>query len=277
MVDLFAHPPQNPFPPDFLWGVAQPDLRLENLDDLRRLGARACSLAFSWARILPEGRWKPDEQALGEYNRLIEKLLDHGIAPFVILSHGELPDIFARRGGWLYRDTAFYFHDYAGLCADYFRGRVNRWITINDPGGYAEAALPHLLLAHNQGVPVIHDAGGETALAGMAVNLKPTSSDGLPDPLNDVLQGLAGPQDFLGVNGHTNGLAKTLLQLHDACQPKQIIITEIDSAIHEQPEEASLWVDVDRQLLMKLPVMALSEAIKGKVPVTGCFAKPPAG
>jgi len=81
-------------------------------------------------------------------------------------------------GGWLARETAYRFADYAGLVADRLADRVARWITLNEPFihmafGYAVGlhapgrallldALPvahHQLLAHGLATAALRSRG----------------------------------------------------------------------------------------------------------------------
>src|SRR3546814_13005648 len=69
-----------------------------------------------------------------------------GIQPLATLYHWDLPAALDDRGGWLNRDSADWFADYARVLFDRLDGRVTRWVTLNEPwviadGGYLNGVL----------------------------------------------------------------------------------------------------------------------------------------
>src|SRR3546814_11670502 len=96
------------------------------------------------------------------------------------LYHWDLPQALEDDGGWLNRDTADRFAEYATLCAMRFGDRIKQWIPVNEPNvaslmGYALGmhapgkalmfdALPaahHVLLAHGQAVHALRAVGAK--------------------------------------------------------------------------------------------------------------------
>jgi len=169
---------------------------LEDIEFLQRLDVGAYRFSLAWPRILPAGRGKPNPEGLAYYDRLIDAVLDAGITPYVTLYHDDLPQSLQTRGGWINRDTAYYFADFAVTCAERFADRVTTWITINDPRrcaieGYREgiaapgikdrnagwAALHHLLLAHGEANALLREIGGTDATVGVSVGMIPVYAE----------------------------------------------------------------------------------------------------
>ncbi|MFI6071750.1 GH1 family beta-glucosidase [Actinoplanes sp. NPDC051343] len=139
----------------------------EDITLMSGLGVDAYRFSVAWPRIQPEGSGPAQAKGLDFYDRLVDALGERGIAALPTLFHWDLPQALEDRGGWLSRETALRFGDYAALVADRLGDRVRRWITLNEPvvhmaQGYAFgdhapghalglAALPvahHQLLAH---------------------------------------------------------------------------------------------------------------------------------
>ncbi|MEV6493797.1 GH1 family beta-glucosidase [Actinoplanes sp. NPDC051633] len=132
------------------------------------LGVDAYRFSIAWPRA----------SNLDFYDRLVDALLERGIAPLPTLFHWDLPQSIEDEGGWLSRSTAERFAEYAGHVADRLGDRVRRWITLNEPfvhmaQGYALGthapghalllgALPvahHQLLAHGLAVAALRERG----------------------------------------------------------------------------------------------------------------------
>lgn len=100
---------------------------------MRELGIQAYRMSIAWPRILPEGRGSINKRGLDFYRSLFECLLENGIKPFPTLYHWDLPQALQQKGGWLNRDIAGWFSDYAAICADTFGDVVKDWVTLNEP------------------------------------------------------------------------------------------------------------------------------------------------
>ena len=142
---------------------------VEDVQLLRDLGVDAYSLSLSWSRLQPDARGSLNRAGLAFYDRLLDELLAAGIRPRVTLAHWDIPATL--RGGWMNRDTAGRFGDYAHEVGAALADRVDSWVTLHEPAtvavnGYAVGthapghsllfgALPavhHQLLGHGLAV-----------------------------------------------------------------------------------------------------------------------------
>lgn len=99
----------------------------------KEMGLRAYRFSTAWPRVAPNGdtNWNPE--GLAYYDQLVDALLEAGIEPWVTLYHWDLPQALEEKGGWQNTDTAYAFAAYAEKMAEHFKGRVTRWMTINEP------------------------------------------------------------------------------------------------------------------------------------------------
>jgi beta-glucosidase len=134
-------------------------------DDVRlmkEVGLGAFRFSVSWSRVMPEGSGRSSEAGLGFYQELADALLDAGIRPYLTLYHWDLPQALQERGGWLNRDIAGWFADYAELVGRTLGDRVKDWITFNEPQiflgfGYAHHShAPGLALPVAEVFPAAH-------------------------------------------------------------------------------------------------------------------------
>lgn len=118
----------------------------EDVQLMAELGLNAYRFSIAWGRVLPEGKGKVNPAGLGFYERLVDTLLSHGIQPLATLYHWDLPAALDDTGGWLNRDIADWFAEYARVMFRALGDRVPMWVTINEPwvitdGGYLHGAL----------------------------------------------------------------------------------------------------------------------------------------
>ncbi|SDC13973.1 GH1 family beta-glucosidase [Actinokineospora iranica] len=206
-----------PFPPEFLWGAASSAYQVEGAvteggrgvsvwdtfcaepgrirdgqsgavaadhyhryrEDvalLRDLGVGAYRFSVAWPRVVPDGT--VHSEGLDFYDRLVDELCAAGIAPAATLFHWDTPQYLEDNGGWLTRDTAHRFADYASVVGQRLGDRVRLWMPLNEPvvvtmfgyalGNHAPgrnlglAALPtvhHQLLGHGLAVGALRAAG----------------------------------------------------------------------------------------------------------------------
>jgi beta-glucosidase len=154
---------------------------------MRTLGIDAFRFSIAWPRVLPDGRGRVNEAGLDFYDRLVDALLEAGIAPFATLYHWDLPQALENAGGWPERATAEAFAEYVSVVAKRLGDRVHSWITHNEPWcaswlGYgagrhapgrtsrrdALAAAHHLLLSHGLAAEVLRS---EAPLAHVGITL----------------------------------------------------------------------------------------------------------
>lgn len=148
----------------------------EDVRLLRELGADSYRFSFAWPRLQPEGRGGLRQDGVDFYNRLLDLLDAAGVGTMATLFHWDTPNALA--GGWMNRDTALRFGDFAHQMGECFGDRIDRWATINEPAtvtleGYALGvhapgsarlfnALPaahHQLLGHGLAVEGLRAAG----------------------------------------------------------------------------------------------------------------------
>jgi beta-glucosidase len=160
----------------------------EDVQLMRRLGVDAYRFSISWPRVLPEGVGAVNQRGLAFYDRLVDRLLEAGIIPYITLYHWDFPLALHHRGGWLNRDSAQWFADFATVIAERLSDRVTNWITINEPQcsvglGYSEGRHApglklsnrdvllvghHTLLAHGRAVQAIRAAAKTAPQIGWA-------------------------------------------------------------------------------------------------------------
>lgn len=159
----------------------------EDIKLLKELGVNGYRYSVSWSRILPEGKGKINEKGLDYYRRLTDTLAEAGIAPNVTLYHWDLPYELERLGGWLNRDVADWFADYAEIVFKNLTG-AQMFATHNEPiatyVGYAlkgfapgfglekygRQANHNLLLSHGKAVERFR-AGANKAKIGIVVDI----------------------------------------------------------------------------------------------------------
>ena len=133
----------------------------EDIALMTGLGVDAYRFSIAWARIQPTGSGPVNPAGIAFYDRLVDALAGKGIDPVATLYHWDLPQALQDQGGWMARDTAYRFADYAGLVAEALGDRVKLWITLNEP--FIHMSLGYALGVHAPGetlglgaVPVAH-------------------------------------------------------------------------------------------------------------------------
>ena len=141
------------------------------IEDMAKTGQNVYRLSLAWPRIIPTGVGEVNPKAIAFYNKVINKLLEKGITPFVDLYHWDLPMCLFDQGGFENPQFPEWFEAYAKVCFEAFGDRVKLWSTFNEPhvfsnGGYAGGLFPpfisdkkralladhHVILAHFRAV-----------------------------------------------------------------------------------------------------------------------------
>ena len=164
--------------------------RLDEDLDAARAAGRRLPTASRWPgrASCPRAPDAVETRGLDYYDRVVDGLLARGIAPMVTLYHWDLPQALESRGGWLSRDTAEAFADYAMVVTDRLADRVGLWATHNEPWcaallGYAAGvhapgrqegtralvAAHHLNLGHALAATRMREAGAGDV--GIVLNL----------------------------------------------------------------------------------------------------------
>jgi len=160
----------------------------EDVRLMKQIGLKAYRFSLSWPRILPDGTGSVNEAGLAFYDRLVDKLLEAGIQPFITLFHWDYPYELFCRGGWLSPESPGWFAEYTRVVVNRLGDRVKHWMTLNEPQvfigfghvkgehapglklGWTEYCriTHHVLLAHGRAVQEIREHSGSSAHIGWA-------------------------------------------------------------------------------------------------------------
>lgn len=105
----------------------------EDVAMMKEMGLKAYRFSVNWARVLPEGTGRVNEEGVRFYSDLIDALLEAGIEPYLTLYHWEMPYELYKRGGWMNPESVRWFGEYAKLAAERFSDRVRYFFTLNEP------------------------------------------------------------------------------------------------------------------------------------------------
>lgn len=154
------------------------------------LGVDAYRLSISWSRVI-KASGELNQEGVNYYLAILDDLKARNIKAFVTLYHWDLPQYLEDEGGWLNRETAYKFRDYADLISKAFGARVYSYATLNEPFcsaflGYevgihapgivgkkfGKKAAHHLLLAHGLAMEVLAK-NSPNILNGIVLNFTP--------------------------------------------------------------------------------------------------------
>jgi beta-glucosidase len=158
--------------------------RLESdLDLIAELGVTAYRFSISWPRVQPLGCGALNPAGLEFYDRLVDGLLARNILPYATLYHWDLPAELQRRaGGWLSRDTAHHFADYARVIAQRLGDRIASFATHNEPWvtavlGYEKGIFAPGLKSRRAAYQASHHVLVSHGLAAQAIRSTRTRAD----------------------------------------------------------------------------------------------------
>src|SRR3954452_3949492 len=170
-----------------------------DVDLMASMGVDTYRFSISWSRVQPGGSGPLNPRGVDFYRRLIDRLHDKGIAPWVTLYHWDLPQELEDAGGWPNRDTAYRFAEYAMMVFDKLADRAETFTTLNEPWcsawlGYqagvhapgrrdfdaAIGAVHHLLLGHGLATQRMRAAATREHTFGITLNM------GTADPATDT-------------------------------------------------------------------------------------------
>ena len=154
----------------------------EDVALIASLGVNAYRFSMAWSRVQPTGKGAWNEKAFDFYKRLLDELDARGIAPHLTLYHWDLPQGLQDDGGWLARDTAHRFADYAQEVARRFGDRVATIATHNEPWctanlGYGNAQFAPGVADKKQAIQVSHNLLLSHGLAMQAMRGTGTKAD----------------------------------------------------------------------------------------------------
>src|SRR4051812_18848939 len=128
----------------------------EDVALMAELGVDSYRFSFAWPRIQPTGSGAPNGEGLDFYDRLLDTLLEADVSPCATLFHWDTPEALQDKGGWLERDMAERFGEYAAILGERFSDRIDMWATLNEP--VVVTLYGHALGMHAPGLRLMYDA-----------------------------------------------------------------------------------------------------------------------
>ena len=156
-----------------------------------REGARREFLSLLYcvaAGFSPRGKRKANPKGLDFYKRLLDELEAAGIRPMATLYHWDPPQALQEEcGGWVSRDVAFYFRDYAAYVFEQIGDRLGWVVTINEP--WVAAMLGYGFGTHAPGIRDFKAAlqAGHYLLYGHGLTVQVFREIGLPGQVGPAL------------------------------------------------------------------------------------------
>jgi beta-glucosidase len=128
----------------------------EDIALMSELGVGAYRFSIAWPRIQPTGSGAVNQEGLDFYDTLVDAICEAGISPVATLYHWDTPQSLEDKGGWLAKDTAKHFADYATIVGERLGDRVDMWIPLNEPA--VETLYGYALGEYAPGKTLLFDA-----------------------------------------------------------------------------------------------------------------------
>jgi len=117
----------------------------EDIALFAHMGFTAYRFSLSWARILPDGEGKVNEEGLRFYENVIDELLKYNIEPVICLYHFDMPlSLQKNYGGWSGRQTLDGFKKYVETVIRRFGTKVKYYIPFNEQNAASLVTLLQL-------------------------------------------------------------------------------------------------------------------------------------
>jgi len=141
----------------------------------KELGHNAHRLSLEWSRLEKEENvW--DESEWDHYKTVLDELIKLRITPIVTLNHFTIPLWLTKKGSWLNKESVDIFARFAQKAIKELGGKVQYWITSNEPNilaflayyygewppyhkNFSEAltVLKHMIKSHAKSYGLMHE------------------------------------------------------------------------------------------------------------------------
>ncbi|MCI0617289.1 family 1 glycosylhydrolase [bacterium] len=160
---------------------------------LKQLNLNAYRFSMDWGRIQPQKN-RFDEEALAQYDRMLDRLLELNIIPMLTLHHFTHPVWFHHQTPWHAADSIEAFSTLVKKLAEKFADRINLFVSFNEPlvwalAAYGDAKFPpgeknlerlmmaihHILLAHRAAYDILktHNPNAQIGMANNFIIFRP--------------------------------------------------------------------------------------------------------